>query len=222
MSVLVFHNALLASKAAATLVAAEMIEKPAAVLGFEFHKELFQVYRNLADLSKEGILDWSEIHSYLLTERVDSEPADSIASEMNEKVFRYTNIRRECRFTPPSSADDWSLACNGYEDDILDDGGIDLLLVHIESDGSLACNYSASELAPITHVERALFGKVVTAGITTILSARKIVAVMIGEDKAELARKVFSGSITPMVPASYLQLHANTVFLLDDPAAKYL
>lgn len=222
MSVLVFHNGMLAAKAAATLVAAELIEKPATVLGFEFHNELFPVYKFISDMSKEGILDWSEIRSYLITELTDAEPEYSLAAQLHEKVFRFTNIRKENLFTPPVGADDWSVACNGYEDDILNDGGIDLMLLHAERDGSLACNFGATELAPITHVERTEDGNVVTAGITTLLSARKIVVLMTGEDKADLARRVFSGPITPLVPASYLQLHANAIFLLDDAAAKYL
>lgn len=222
MSVLVFHNAALAAKAAATMLAAELIEHPASVFGLEYHPELSGVYRVLTDLSREGILDWSEVHAYSLTEYNRQDHPRSILTDMQEKVFRYTNIRQESCFLPPASADDWNLACNAYEDAILDDGGLDMLLIHIAKDGSLAYNTGATELAPITHVERAGGDRVVTAGITTILSARKIVAVMCGEEKAETAKRVFSGPITPFVPASYLQLHSNAVFLLDDAAARYL
>lgn len=222
MSVLVFHNASLAAKAAAMVAAAELIQRPSSVFGLDCSEELFPVYHQLAEMSKDGILDWSELHSYALTEAVRSEGGFPLSEKMHEKLFRYTNIPSQSLHIPPVTAEDWSIACNAYEDDILNDGGMDLLILHIEKDGSLAYNYGATELAPITHVERALSGRVVTVGITTILSSRKIVALMTGDDKSELARRIFSGPITPLVPASYLQLHANTVFLLDEAAAKFL
>lgn len=222
MSVLIFHKAALATKAAATMLAAKLIEVPSTVFGFEYHPELSGVYHFLTDLSTEGVLDWSEAHAYSLTEYNRLDHPRSALTDMQEKYFRHMNIRPENCFMPPAYADDWNVACNAYEDAILDDGGIDILLIHIGEDGSLAYNYGASELAPITHVERSTEGRVITAGITTILSAKKIVAVMCGEEKADMAKRVFSGPVTPHIPASYLQLHANAVFLLDDAAARYL
>ena len=43
---------------------------------------------------------------------------------------------------------------------------------------------------------------------------------MTGEEKMQIAGRIFNGPITPEVPASYLQLHPNAVFLLDEAAAK--
>ena len=72
----------------------------------------------------------------------------------------------------------------------------------------------------MTHVERTENGRVVTVGLATVMSARKIVALMTGEDRTEIAGRIFNGPVTPQVPASYLQLHPNAVFLLDEAAAK--
>ena len=57
-----------------------------------------------------------------------------------------------------------------------------------------------------------------TMGIKNIMQARHILVVVSGEDKADIVLKAFRGPVTPMVPASILQLHPN-VTLVGDKAA---
>lgn len=58
-----------------------------------------------------------------------------------------------------------------------------------------------------------------TVGMSTVMSARKIVALLVGAEKADLAERIFNGPVTPQLPATYLLMHANAVFLLDEDAA---
>ena len=51
----------------------------------------------------------------------------------------------------------------------------------------------------------------------TIMQAKKILLLQVGEDKAQM-KEAFFGHITPYVPASVLQLH-NDVTLVADEAA---
>lgn len=55
-------------------------------------------------------------------------------------------------------------------------------------------------------------------GIGTIMRAKKILVVVSGEDKADIVAKAFFGPVTPLVPASILQMH-NDVTLVADAAA---
>ena len=57
-----------------------------------------------------------------------------------------------------------------------------------------------------------------TMGIKTIMSAKKILVVVSGEDKAEAVKKSFFGPITPAVPGSILQLHNDVVVVADEAA----
>lgn len=222
MSILVYRDRTTTATAAAMLVAAQMIEKPRSVLGLDYAPELVSVYRKLADMSAEGLLDWSDVTAFALAERVLAEGGRSIGAEMTALLYRYTNINGANRFAPGTEAANWSVACREYEDAILRAGGLDAVLLAIRADGSIVYNIGAAALAPVTHVEPTAEGRAVTVGLSTVMAAGKVIAVLVGEDKAELAGRILKGPVTSQVPASYLQLHANAVFLLDEAAAAAL
>ena len=220
MSVLVYRDKSIAGAAASTLLAAQIIEKPGCVLGLDCAEELLPVYRAVARMTADGLLDWSEVRAYNLSESVRADAEESVMSKMQAALYGRINIAQENCFAPGADAGDWSVVCNRYENDILEAGGIDMMFLAVGRDGSIAHNLGAAELAPVTHVERTENGRVVTVGLATVMSARKIVALMTGEDRTEIAGRIFNGPVTPQVPASYLQLHPNAVFLLDEAAAK--
>ena len=56
-------------------------------------------------------------------------------------------------------------------------------------------------------------------GIRTVLKAHRIVLLAWGSGKASIVAKAVEGDITAEVPSSYLQLHENTTFVLDEEAA---
>ena len=62
----------------------------------------------------------------------------------------------------------------------------------------------------------------ITIGISTILSAKRIILMAWGEDKAPAVKQIVEGSITPSCPATYLQRHENISFFLDESAAEQL
>ena len=57
-----------------------------------------------------------------------------------------------------------------------------------------------------------------TMGIKTIMSAKKILVVVSGEDKADIVKEAFFGPVTPAVPASILQLHNDVIVVADEAA----
>jgi glucosamine-6-phosphate deaminase len=61
-----------------------------------------------------------------------------------------------------------------------------------------------------------------TMGVGTILEARKVVIMAFGEHKAPIVQRALEEDMTDAVTASYLQKHADTVFLLDQAAASHL
>ena len=64
--------------------------------------------------------------------------------------------------------------------------------------------------------------KAITMGIQTILSAKRVLLMAWGTNKAEIIQKAIEGDISPMIPTTYLQLHENTTLVLDHEAASEL
>ena len=64
--------------------------------------------------------------------------------------------------------------------------------------------------------------KIVTAGLSTLMSAKKLIVLMTGRNMAEIARRTIRGAVDSSLPASMLQLHAAATFLLDEEAASLL
>ena len=222
MSILVYRNAALAGAAASTLLAAQIIEKPGSTLGFDYDPTLIPTYRALIQMTEDGLLDWSDVRAFILSEQAQVGAGYSIYQALCENFLDKVEQLQENRYVPDPAKGDWSLVCNDFENEILMAGGLDVAFLAVHGDGSLAFNPGGSELAPVTHVEHTAEGRVVTAGLTTLMAARKLVVLMVGADKAEIAPSIFHGPIDPGVPASLLQLHGNAVFVLDEEAAAHL
>jgi glucosamine-6-phosphate deaminase len=220
MSVLVYRDSDILSQAIATMLAGCIIEKPTSVLGLDCSAQLSAAYRKVSGMTNDGLLDWTSIRAFNLFEhvRTDAEPSD--ASRMHAMLYDRVNIQEENVFSPYQEARDWSKLCNEYEDAICSLGGIDTALCVVGRDGRVACNLPGSELAPVTHVEQTESGRVVTVGISTIMAAKRVIVVLGGYDLSQIAPLIITGPIVPSVPASYLQLHPNAIFMLDEDAAE--
>ena len=59
-------------------------------------------------------------------------------------------------------------------------------------------------------------------GVGTIAGAGQIYLLAFGEGKAQVVAQSVEGPITPNIPATYLQEHPNTQFVLDEAAAEQL
>ena len=127
--------------------------------------------------------------------------------------------------------------CKLYEQRITHFGGIDLALLGIGKMGNIGFNEPGSRMNSTTRLilldsasrEEAAktFGNNVpvssiTMGISTILSARKIVLLAWSEDKAEKIRACVEGPITDTIPASFLQTHNDAHVVIDLSAASAL
>jgi glucosamine-6-phosphate deaminase len=138
------------------------------------------------------------------------------------------------------AAHDLDAECVRFERDIAAAGGIDLLMLGIGVNGHIGFNEPARELVARTHRARLKLATrrsnahlcggrtenvprdALSMGIGTILSARAIVLVATGRPKARAVSRMHMKDITPVVPASFLQLHAKVELILDTAAAEQL
>lgn len=56
----------------------------------------------------------------------------------------------------------------------------------------------------------------------TIMKARKVILLAWGEKKASIIKATVEGSVSDAVPATFLQVHPNVQFVIDESAAEEL
>ena len=222
MSVLVFSDAQTAAAAAATLLAGQLIEKPSLVLGVDCAPALVSAFHSLSAMTANGLLNWGKATVFQLSERVQEEGKASLRSFLDESLLGDLALKSAQVLAPADASDNWADSCHGFEDAILQAGGMDVALLTVGPDGSLLFNGPEGEIAPTTHVELYQGDKIVTAGLSTLMSAKKLIVLMTGQEMAEAARSAIKGAVNSSLPASMLQLHAAVTFLLDEEAASLL
>ena len=225
------------SKKAAHIIASQVILNPDCVLGLATGSTPVGTYKNLIEWYQNGDLDFSQITSCNLDEYrgLSGDNDQSYRYFMNHNLFDHVNIRKECTYVPDGLDKDSDAACKAYEEIIEKVGGIDLQLLGLGHNGHIGFNEPADEFPKTTHCvdltestiqankrffenEADVPRQAYTMGIGTIMSAKKILVVVSGEDKAEILNKVINGPITPQVPASILQLHPDVTIVADEAA----
>jgi glucosamine-6-phosphate deaminase len=59
-------------------------------------------------------------------------------------------------------------------------------------------------------------------GVGTILESRKLLLIAFGKRKAAIVKKFIEGPVTSMVTASALQLHPDSIVIVDEEAGAEL
>jgi glucosamine-6-phosphate deaminase len=214
-----------------------------AVLGLPTGSTPVGVYRELARMHREEGLDFSHVITFNLDEYfgLAKDAPQSFARQMHEQFFRHVNIRPENIHIPDGTVptDRAQAYCREFELEIERAGGIDLMLLGIGGNGHIGFNEPFSvksgrtrlcTLDPVTRRAAAsdFFGQwnvpsqAITMGLGTIFEARKILLLALGEHKAEIIRETCEGQVTPRVPASFLQEHADAGVLVDSAAGARL
>ncbi|HEX28758.1 TPA: glucosamine-6-phosphate deaminase [Candidatus Poribacteria bacterium] len=231
------------SKTAAQIVASLVRKKPNCVLGLATGSTPVGMYKELIRMHKEEHLDFSSVITFNLDEYYGLPPThpESYRYFMNENLFNHINIKPENTHVPDGTVpmEDIEEYCRNYEKMIKDAGGIDLQVLGIGGDGHIAFNEPGSSLASRTRlialdeqtrIDNSRFfdsldevpRAAITMGVGTILEARTCLLLANGERKAEVVAKAIEGPITNQITASALQLHPNTIVVLDEGAASKL
>ena len=229
------------SSKAASIIAAQVTMKPDCVLGLATGSTPIGTYQKLVEWYNEGILDFSNVTSVNLDE-YKGLPGDNDQSYryfMNTNLFNHVNINKEHTYVPNGLEPDSKKACDAYDAIIESVGGIDLQLLGLGHNGHIGFNEPADEFVKTTQcvdltastieANKRFFEKeedvprqAYTMGIQTIMSAKKVLVVVSGEDKADIVAKAFAGPVTPQVPASILQMHPDVVVVVDEAAGSLI
>lgn len=214
------------------------------VLGLATGSTPKSVYKELIRLHKEDGLSFQNVISFNLDEYYPMQP-DSLQSYvrfMQEQLFNHVDMKPENIFIPDGTltADKIKKYCEEYESKIDLLGGLDFQLLGIGGNGHIGFNEPGSLTSSKTRLmmldqstrvaAAADFGgqlskvprKAITIGVEKILQAKRIVLLAWGEKKAQIVKKAIEGPVNENLPASYLQLHNNIAFVLDEGAASQL
>ena len=117
---------------------------------------------------------------------------------------------------------------------------LDLLVIGVGEQGQLGFNEAGSNEKTRTRVVRLSYpsrkrqaanfnhdinvtpDKAITVGIGSMLTAKRIILMAWGEDKAAAVKAIAEGPVTTDCPASQLQLHDHISFYVDEAAASLL
>lgn len=225
------------SRKAAGIVSAQIIMKPDCVLGLATGSTPVGLYKQLIEWYRNGDLDFSGVRTVNLDEYkgISRENDQSYYYFMHQNLFDHVNIPAGNTHLPDGMEPDSEKECRRYEELIQSVGSVDLQLLGIGHNGHIGFNEPADAFDKLVHcvnltqstieANKRFFAsakevprQAYTMGIQTIMRSKKILIIANGEGKADIVRDAFFGPITPMVPASVLQLH-NDVTLVADEAA---
>lgn len=241
MNVLVFDTEEQIGVAAGYYMCGQVLQKPNSVLGLATGSTPLKPYSHMIKLYNQGAVDFSQVTTFNLDEycRLDVNDKNSYHSFMRENLFDHINIPEKNINFLNGNADDLEQECKDYEKKIKRAGGIDIQLLGIGSNGHIAFNEPANAFQRWSHVvqlkestiqDNSRFFKsieevptqAVTMGIGSIMQAKRILIIAIGEKKANAVKQLIDGNVTPECPASVLQFHTDVTLMLDKGAASLL
>ncbi len=223
---------------AAKIIERQVRDKARSVLGLATGRTPLNLYKNLIRLHQERGLNFSQTVTFNLDEYVGLGPdnPNSYYSFMHENFFKHINIDLQNTHIPNGFDPDLRTACNRYEAQIKEAGGIDLQLLGLGSNGHIGFNEPTGSLMSRTWLkilsrqtmkDNATFfespgqvpSHVITMGIGTILESEWCLLLAFGEGKAQAVTQMIEGPVTSICPASALQLHPRVTVILDEPSA---
>lgn len=233
MKVIVVKNASELGKQAFNLLA-KTVDEGAKTLGLATGSSPVELYQEIVDSQ----LDFSQMTSVNLDEYVGLSPENpqSYHYFMNQHLFQYKPFKRS--YLPDGEAEDIQKECGRYNQ-ILADNPVDLQVLGIGQNGHIAFNEPGTPFDSVTH-EVALTESTIQAnsrffdsidevpksaicmGISNIMTAKEILLIAKGKNKAQAVKNMLEGPITEAVPASVLQKHPHVTVVLDQDAASLL
>lgn len=214
---------------------------PAAVLGLATGSTMKPVYTRLLKCIQENPLDLSQLTTYNLDEYVglSAQHPQSYNYYMYQYLFDQLDIPAQNIHLPDGLIADCEAVCQAYSHAIERQGGLDLQLLGIGTNGHIGFNEPHTcfnsrthvvELSEQTRIDNGRFfddqsempTHAITMGIKDILEAKEIILMATGRNKAEIMAKLFTSQIDEALPASALKKHSNLTIVLDREAATLL
>lgn len=207
---------------------------PDAVLGLATGSTPLGVYQNLIDDYKENKTDYSSVKTFNLDEYVglDIDHEQSYHTYMRKNLFDHINIDINNTFFP-------SLENPSAYSELIKEHNIDLQILGVGSNGHIGFNepYTSfeQETSYVTLAESTIndnkrfFNSIedvpkgaITMGLKDIMSAKRIILIAFGKNKAQAIKQLINGVEDEAWPVTILKRHPYVTVYLDKDAASLL
>jgi glucosamine-6-phosphate deaminase len=166
---------------------------------------------------------------------IDPTNSQSYRYFMNKQLFDRIDIDKANTYVPDGTAADPAAESKRYEELISKLGGIDLQVLGIGMNGHIGFNEPDDSLNTKTHLtdltestitansrffesEDDVPKQAITMGISTILSAKKIILLASGKEKRQAISALLRDEINTEIPATMLKVHPDVVLICDREA----
>ena len=199
------------------------------------------LYTELANRFEEGKVSFRNVEVVSIDEYYPStaEERQSRNHKLHESLLDKVDIQEENIHIPDGTIpqDKLNDYCAYFDRNAR---GLDLLVIGIGEKGQVGFNEAGSSPRSRTRLVRLSYKSrkrqsryfsmdmsqtpttAITMGIDTMISAKRIILMAWGEDKAEAVREVVEGRPNPACPASFLQVHDHITFFVDETASENL
>ena len=192
-------------------------EKPF-VLGCPTGSSPLGMYKALIELNKQGKVSFQNVVTFNMDEYVGlpEDHPESYHTFMWKNFFNHIDIKKENVHILNGNAEDLEAECANYEKQIAEIGGIDLFMGGIGPDGHIAFNEPGSSLSSRTRIKTLTTDTIIansrffdndvnkvpktalTVGVGTVLSAKEVLIICNGHNKARALQHAVEGGITQM------------------------
>ncbi|SHG35332.1 glucosamine-6-phosphate deaminase [Flavobacterium segetis] len=246
------HNAIFKNSAEASIIVAQEIalliksrqkENKSCVLGLATGSSPIKVYNELVRMHKEEGLSFKNVITFNLDEYypMPKESNQSYYYFMHQHLFNHIDINPDNINIPDGtiSIQELNQYCLDYEKKIINAGGLDFQLLGIGRTGHVGFNEpgshinSGTRIITLDHITKVdasgdfngignVPKRAITMGVSTILRSKRIVLMAWGQNKADIIKRTIQGDVSSEIPATFLQNHTNTTFVLDQSASSEL
>ena len=198
------------------------------------------LYRELVRRHKAGDISFANVEIFSIDEYYPAPaPAQSRNNRLYEELISQIDVKPENVHIPRyDQVKDTVTQANATFDKLAK--GLDLLVMGVGEKGQLGFNEVGSSEKSRTRTVLLSYNSrkrqsvnfngnidetprnAITMGISTMLSAKRIILMAWGEDKAEIVRRIVEEKPASDCPASFLQKHENISFYVDDNSASLL
>jgi glucosamine-6-phosphate deaminase len=217
--------------------------KPNAVLGMTTGNTPLTtgIYKEWVRAENDGELSFAESIWINPDEQIDIAPdhTESYNHYMKHHILDALKRQPNQWHIPIGITGDPDAECRKLQKTIESCGGVDWQLMGLGLNGHICFIEPAESLpaqcyiTPIAEESRRLYAvsygsleavptRAITYGIGTALDCRKIKMVVSGVGKADIVARALTSPVSTRLPATFLQLHPDTEFILDSAAASKL
>lgn len=226
------------SERASKILIEEIEKQKDIVLGLATGSTPIGTYQKLIKAHKENGLDFSNVKSFNLDEYVglNGNHPSSYRYYMDNQLFNHINIAKSNTYVPNGKAKDLDECCRQYDRLIEENGGIDIQVLGIGTNGHIAFIEPADELVTCTSIVKLKESTIkdnsrffssrdevpktaISMGICSILKAKRIILLANGKNKAKAMADILDNeTINTHIPASLLRLHPDVTIIVDEEA----